>query len=85
MLILVLQLISIIRSIQSVNNLLILVLVLPLFKIDTYTVTVLPEIAEHLFYLMQWLQIGGTNHLIFFDRGANAHLVQGNVAVAAGF
>ena len=34
---------------------------------------------------MQWLRIGGTNHLIFFDRGANAHLVLGKMAVAAGF
>ena len=34
---------------------------------------------------MQWLRIGGTNHLIFFDRGANAHLVQGKRAVDAGF
>ena len=34
---------------------------------------------------MQWLRIGGNNHLIFFDRGANAHLVQGKMAVAAGF
>ena len=31
---------------------------------------------------MQWLRISGTNHLIFFDRGA--HLVQGKMAVAAG-
>ena len=45
-------------------------------EIDTATVTVIPEIPEHSFYLMQLLQIGGTNHLIFFDRGANAHLVQ---------
>ena len=34
---------------------------------------------------MQWLRIGDTNHLIFFERGANAHLVQGKMAVAAGF
>ena len=54
-------------------------------EIDTATVTVIPEIPEHSFYLMQWLRIGGTNHLIFFDRGANAHLVQGKMAVAAGF
>ena len=33
---------------------------------------------------MQWLRIGETNQLIFFDRGANAHLVQGKMAVAAG-
>ena len=34
---------------------------------------------------MQWLRIGGNKHLIFFDREANAHLVQGKMAVAAGF
>ena len=34
---------------------------------------------------MQWLRTGGTNHFIFFDRGANAHLVQGKMAVATGF
>ena len=34
---------------------------------------------------MQWLRIVGHNHLIFFDRGANAHLVQEKMAVAAGF
>ena len=47
--------------------------------------SVISEIQEHLFYLMRWLRIVGTNHLIFFDRGANAHLVQGKMAVAAGF
>ena len=45
-------------------------------KVDTATVTVIPEVPEHLFYLMQWLRIGGNNQLIFFHRGANAHLVQ---------
>ena len=34
---------------------------------------------------MQWLRIGGSNQLIFFDRRANGHLVQGKMAVAAGF
>ena len=34
---------------------------------------------------MQWLQISRTNNLIFFDREAKAHLVQGKMAVAAGF
>ena len=54
-------------------------------EIDTAMITVIPEIPEHLFYLMQWLRIRCTNHLIFFDKGANAHLVQGKMAVAAGF
>ena len=55
-------------------------------EIDTATVTIIPEIPEHhSFYLMQWLRIDGTNHLIFFDGGANAHLVQGKMAVASGF
>ena len=34
-------------------------------EIDTSTVTVIPEIPYHSFYLMQWLRIGGMNHLIF--------------------
>ena len=46
-------------------------------EIDTSTVTVIPEIPEHLFYLMQWFRIRGANHLIFFDRAANAHLFRG--------
>ena len=54
-------------------------------EVDTATVIVIPEVPEHSFYLMQWLRIGGNNHLIFFDRGANAHLVQGKMAVATGF
>ena len=54
-------------------------------EVNSATVTVIPEIPEHFFYLMQWLRIGGTNHLIFFERGANAYLVQGKMAVAAGF
>ena len=44
-------------------------------EIDTSTVAVIPEIPEHLFYLMQRLQIGGTSQLVFYYRGANAHLV----------
>ena len=36
-------------------------------KIDTATVTIIPEVPEHSFYLMQWLNIGGSNRLIFFD------------------
>ena len=47
--------------------------------------TVIPEILEHSFYPLQWLRIGGTNNLICFDRGANAHLVQGKMVLAAGF
>ena len=54
-------------------------------EIDTATVTIIPEIPEHSFYLMQLLRIGRNNHLIFFYRGANTHLVQGKMAVAAGF
>ena len=52
-------------------------------EVNTAKVIVIPEVPEHSFYLMQWLRIGGNNHLIFFDQGANAHLVQGKMAVAA--
>ena len=35
-------------------------------KVDTSTVTIIPEVPEHLLYLMQWLRIGGSNRLFFF-------------------
>ena len=54
-------------------------------EVDTAMVTVISEVLEHSFYLMQWLRIGGNNQLIFFDREENAHLVQGKMAVAVGF
>ena len=54
-------------------------------EVDTATIVVIPEVQEHSFYLMQWLRIGDSNQLIFFDRGANAHLVQGKMAVASPF
>ena len=54
-------------------------------EVDTASIVVIPEVQEHSFYLMQWLRIGDSNQLIFFDRGANAHLVQGKMAVASRF
>ena len=32
-------------------------------EVDPATVTVIPEVPEHSFYLMQWLRIGGSNQL----------------------
>ena len=54
-------------------------------EVDTATIVVVPEVSEHSVYLMQWLRIGGNNLLIFFDRGANVHLVQRKMAVASRF
>ena len=36
-------------------------------EVDTAKVTVIPEVPEHSFYLMQWLRNGGNNQLIFFE------------------
>ena len=36
-------------------------------EVDTATITVIPEVLEHSFYLMQWLRIRGNNQLFFFD------------------
>ena len=38
------------------------------------------EIDQHAHYLMQILQIGGSQVLTFFDSGANSHLISGEVA-----
>ena len=38
------------------------------------------EIDQHAHYLMQILQIGGSQVLTFFDSGANSHLISGEIA-----
>jgi len=42
------------------------------------------EIAEHSCYLMQTVRIGNSDALIFFDRGANIHIVDGTLAEREG-
>ena len=67
---------------QSLNNL------EPAPVIDTETgcrirasdVTVIPEIQEHACYLMQTIRIGEAVVLVFFDRGANIHIIDGALA-----
>ena len=41
---------------------------------------VIEETAESSFYIMQWLRIGESDCLCFFDSGANIHLVDGVLA-----
>ena len=45
---------------------------------------IVPEIAEHSCYLMQTVRIGGSEALIFFDRGANIHIIDGSLAEREG-
>ena len=45
---------------------------------------IVPEIQEHSCYLMQTVKIGGTEALIFFDRGANIHIIDGSMAEREG-
>ena len=39
-----------------------------------------PESTESSIYLMQYLRVGDCNCLTFFDSGANAHLIEGQLA-----
>ena len=41
---------------------------------------VIPEIAELSCYLLQTIKIGGSEALVFFDRGANIHIIDGSLA-----
>ena len=43
---------------------------------------IIPESKEHSFYMMQELMIGETSCLVFFDSGANTHLLDGSLAVS---
>ena len=49
-------------------------------RVPTCENTVIPEVKEHSFYLMQIIRIGDADCLVFFDRGANAHLIKGSIA-----
>ena len=41
---------------------------------------IIPEVSEHSCYLMQTIRIGGSYVLVFFDRGANIHIIDGSLA-----
>jgi len=45
---------------------------------------IVPEVKQHAFYLMQIIKIGSTQVQLFFDSGANAHLISGELAVTEG-
>ena len=42
------------------------------------------EVLEHSCYLMQTIKIGSTESLVFFDRGANIHIIDGSLAEREG-
>ena len=41
---------------------------------------IIPEVAEHACYLIQTIKIGKSEALVFFDRGANIHIIDGSLA-----
>ena len=45
---------------------------------------IIPEVGEHSCYLMQTIKIGSSEALIFFDRGANIHIIDGELAKREG-
>ena len=46
--------------------------------------SVIPEVLEQSCYLMQTIKIGGSEVLVFFDRGANVHIIDGLLAEKEG-
>ena len=48
-------------------------------RLDPDDVTMIPEIKQHSFYMMQLLQVGSSQVLTFFDPGANTHCVKGDI------
>ena len=46
--------------------------------------SIVPEVLEHSCYLMQTIRIGGSEVLVFFDRGANIHIIDGSIAEKEG-
>ena len=45
---------------------------------------IIHEVLEHSCYLMQTIKIGSSEALVFFDRGANIHIIDGLLAEKEG-
>ena len=45
---------------------------------------IIHEVPEHSCYLMQTIRIGSSEALVFFDRGANIHIIDGSLAEKEG-
>ena len=43
-----------------------------------------PEPVDHPTYILQWICIGSTKLIVFFDRGASFNLIQGSIAEREG-
>ena len=52
--------------------------------IDVPSKMIIPEVSEHSCYLMQTIRIGESDVLVFFDRGANVHIIDGLLAEKEG-
>ena len=46
--------------------------------------SIIPEVLEHSCYLMQTIKIGNSEVLVFFDCGANIHIIDGSLAEKEG-
>ena len=51
-------------------------------RVNPKSVTVVEEKSEDSYYIMQWLKMGSSDCLVFFDMGANIHLIDGPMAEA---
>ena len=43
-----------------------------------------PEPGDHPTYILQWIKIGSSELIVFFDRGASLNLIQGSIAEREG-
>ena len=43
-----------------------------------------PEVSENSSYILQNIKIGNSECLVFFDTGANSHVIDGNIALKEG-
>ena len=52
--------------------------------VEVQSKLIITEVLEHSCYLMQTIKIGGSDVLVFFDRGANIHIIDGSLAEKEG-
>ena len=53
-------------------------------QVTVQSESVEPEVPENSSYILQNIKLGKSECLVFFDNGANSHLIDGNLAVREG-
>ena len=53
-------------------------------EVSVSTTSIVPGPVDHPTYILQWIKLGSSELLVFFDPGASCNLIQGEIAEKEG-